>query len=297
MLDLLAPKASEKGLELACLFEDKTPPTMVGDVTRLRQILVNLVGNAVKFTGSGEVVVRVNSMKQPNGRFQLHFVVQDTGIGIPQERMDRLFKSFSQVDPSTTRKYGGTGLGLAISKKLANLMGGEMWVESTVGQGSAFNFTILAEQGKAQVFKPIKRTFDSDIGTKRPLRILLAEDNLINQKVAIHMLKRIKYRTDVVSNGYEVIEALKRQLYDVIFMDIQMPEMDGVEATQIIRQTLSNEEQPYIIALTANALNGEREKYLAQGMDDYISKPIKIQEIVSALKKVPQRDQKLLSAT
>ncbi|MEM7332132.1 MAG: response regulator [Chloroflexota bacterium] len=424
VLDLLAPKATAKKLELAYMIDNKTPPTIVGDVTRLRQILVNLLGNAIKFTESGEVVLQIKGMRQKHGRFQLHFAVRDTGIGIPQERMDRLFKSFSQVDTSTTRKYGGTGLGLAISKKLVELMGGDMWVESSVGQGSTFNFTILTESGtavskpflshnqpnlkgkhvlivddnetnrkilkkqmeswgmkpvmassgkealalinsqtpidlaildmqmpemdgaelaknihaipskknlclilltslgnfhetsdykhfSAQLTKPVKASllyntlmenftdqkivvprfkkpsFDAELGHKRPFRILLAEDNQINQKVITRMLERLQYRTDIAGNGVEVVEALKRQDYDIIFMDIQMPEMDGVETTNYIRQHISAERQPHIVALTANAMQGEREKYLSSGMDDFVSKPVQLEDLISALLRVP----------
>ena len=226
VLDLLAPIASKKGLELAYLFEDKTPPTIVGDVTRLRQILVNLVGNAVKFTDSGEVVVRVNSMKQPNGRFQLHFVVQDTGIGIPKERMDRLFKSFSQVDSSTTRKYGGTGLGLAISKKLANLMEGEMWVESIAGQGSAFNFTILTKQGTA-VLKPFLGSEQPDLTHKR---VLIVDDNETNRKILKKQLISWHMKPTMASSGQEALTLLEQEApFDLAILDMQMPEMDGME--------------------------------------------------------------------
>ncbi len=439
-LDVLAPKAADKRLELAYLIDRQVPIGIIGDITRLRQILVNLIGNAVKFTSTGEVVVAVQSKTLDEQQHQLHFSVKDTGIGIPKERMDRLFQSFSQVDISTTRKFGGTGLGLAISKKLSEMMGGTMWVESEDGKGSTFHFTInvgisteeinelpyyttqpdwenrhvlivddnetnrlilkhqvkswgmiphpvssgyealaqlragnefdiaildmqmpemdgltLAEEinkcakiekranadiplvmltslwGRkadsrdvlfaAELTKPIKpshlydalhnifarqmnttgeaskkitqrrrskteQKFDSEMSKKHPLRILLAEDNAINQKVALRMLARMGYRADVAANGVEVLEALRRQVYDVVFMDIQMPEMDGITATKEIRASFPYQ-QPHIIAMTANAMKGDRENYLAQGMDDYVSKPIRPDQLIRALNESP----------
>ena len=426
MLDLVAHKAAGKKLELAYLIEVNTPETIIGDVTRLRQILLNLLNNAIKFTEKGEVVLCVNAkcLSAQKGEYELHFEVRDTGIGIPKDRISRLFQSFSQVDASTTRKYGGTGLGLAISKQLSTLMGGSMWVESegVPGKGSQFHFTIKASHNKNQkelkenealhklagkrvlivddnetnrlillqyakgwkmdavlceggeealkcieqeaafdiaildmqmpgmdgiqlaqnlrklekgkdlplimltslgnqvdkksrefealLNKPIKPAalvnvlvgifvkqpvlvksqdrkseFDKSIGENNPLRILLAEDNVVNQKVAQRMLGRIGYRIDIAANGQEAVESLSRQTYDVILMDIQMPEMDGMEATQLIRSRWAADKQPYIIAMTANALQGDKEKYLALGMNDYVSKPVRVQELVEALAK------------
>ena len=428
-LDLLAPKAAEKDIDLAYIIADQTPSTIVGDVARLRQILVNLLGNAVKFTDQGEVVVSVTSRSLPplaggsEGRYELHFAVRDTGIGIPQDRMDRLFRSFSQVDASTTRKYGGTGLGLAISKRLSEMMGGTMWVESEVGQGSTFHFTIVAEAAPSQprlylrgtqpqltgkrvlivddnetnqriltkqteswemlpqaagsgpealewirqgdpfdvaildmhmpemdglavaaeirkhrdaqelplvmltslgrcveaaqgmefaayLTKPIKPSqlydvlvgifaerpihvgetapqpqIDHEMGRRHPLRILLAEDNVVNQKVALRMLERMGYRADVAANGLEVLEALERQRYDVVLMDVQMPEIDGMEATRRIHERWPAGQRPRIIAMTAHALSGDQERCLEAGMDDYISKPVRMEELMGALER------------
>jgi signal transduction histidine kinase/DNA-binding response OmpR family regulator/HPt (histidine-containing phosphotransfer) domain-containing protein len=435
-LDLLATRAAEKGLDLAYVIDPDVPEVILGDVTRLRQVLANLLSNAVKFTEQGEVVITVERFKhvnveQPiqhlNSNIQhLHFSVRDTGIGIPADRMDRLFRSFSQVDASTTRRYGGTGLGLAISRRLAELMGGEMWVESELGVGSTFHFTIQAEaveapkratqdemepllrdkrvlivddnatnrlilyrqtsswhmlpeatgsgvetlewmrsgraydlvildmqmpvmdgltlareirglggqaasvpmimltslgrrevreetrQFAAFLTKPIKPSalfnelvslfsgqavvispqakgdgfkLDATMGENCPLRILLAEDNATNQKLAINLLKRIGYQADIAANGVEAIQALKRQVYDVVLMDVQMPEMDGLEATRQIRLLLPPQRQPQIIAMTANAMQGDREVCLAAGMDDYISKPIRTEVLVQALSK------------
>ena len=424
-LDLNAATAYEKGLELAFLISDDVPDALIGDVTRLRQILVNLVSNAVKFTDAGEVFLSVTQHSAQNDVRELRFSVVDTGIGISAERMDRLFRSFSQVDSSTTRQYGGTGLGLVISKRLAEAMGGRMWVESEPNKGSTFSFTIMANalvpgesfapepavsprtlnnkrilvvddndvnrlimkhylyrwqaeshivnsgeealnllaQGQsfdlgildmqmptmdgvmlaqaiqalpgkrpfplillsslgqiaanesqglfvAQITKPVKpnslhRAIEQALGirnevasakmaelvpAKTPhhnLSILLAEDNIINQKVALSMLERIGYNVGVAANGHEVLAALRQQSYDIILMDVQMPEMDGLVATQLIRQNRALTKQPYIIALTANALKGDRERFLSAGMDDYLSKPVRLEELANAIDRCP----------
>jgi PAS domain S-box-containing protein len=431
-LNLLTAKTLDKKLELACLIEPTIPNIIVGDVTRLRQILVNLLSNAVKFTASGEVVVFVNARPVNNTNnnddrklLEIEFAVKDTGIGIPADRMHRLFESFSQVDTSTTRQYGGTGLGLAICKRLCEMMGGKIWVESEAGVGSTFFFTIsaiaaanqlsqeetvdneflgkrvlivddnatnrqiltlqtqswgmfncavesgsealkLVEKGvgfdlaildmqmpemdgitlaekirqkrncenmplvmltsinaqeivtqiKAVKFaaiinKPIQqrqlyRTISHILGSKLikvnqsdshlhnnqeelsltlPLRILLAEDNTVNQKVALLTLERIGYRADVAGNGLEVLQALQRQPYDLILMDVQMPEMDGLTATRKICQQFPDNQRPRIVAMTANAMQGDREICMKAGMDDYITKPIRVNELRKALSK------------
>jgi len=461
-IDLFTTEAAKKGLEMACLIDAQAPAAIVGDVTRLRQILINLIGNAIKFTERGEVVVQARSrnaergvgsretdlpaehpplLPTPRSASLLHFSIRDTGIGIPPDRMDRLFQSFSQVDTSTTRRYGGTGLGLAISKRLCELMGGAMWVESPPpsvppiggeergGLGSTFHFTIQAETAlrpiptylqKAQpdlrgrrvlivddndtnrriltlqtkrwgmlsrdtaspaealawirqeesfdvalldmqmpemdglmladeiqrerdanasasaslplvmltslgqqevetegafaafLTKPAKASqlydvlvdifaqeeparktrdaaapppFDPEMGKRLPLRILLAEDNAVNQKLALHLLKRMGYRADMAANGLEALEAVRRQTYDAVLMDVQMPEMDGLEATRRIRQELEESVQPRIVAMTAGAMKENREECLAAGMDDYISKPIQVEELIGALRK------------
>jgi signal transduction histidine kinase/ActR/RegA family two-component response regulator len=297
-LDLVASSAARKRLELACLLDDESlPHALVGDVTRVRQVLINLLSNAVKFTERGVIVLE--AAREPEHRNDkkaaVRFSLRDTGIGIPPDRIDRLFRSFSQVDASTTRLYGGTGLGLAISKQLVELMGGKIWVESEVGKGSTFHFTVVAEEisktseildKSAAEIRP-RPAIDHDLGRRRPMRILLAEDNVVNQKVALRILERLAYRGDVAANGLEVLQALERQEYDVVLMDIQMPEMDGLEATARIRQHRPAENQPWIIALTANALVGDRERYLAAGMNDYISKPVKIEELAAVLTRCP----------
>ncbi len=419
-LDLVAHQAAQKQLELGYFCGQGVPAAIFGDVTRLRQVLVNLLNNAVKFTEKGEIFLSVKIHEQgPDGRVTLLFEIKDTGIGIPLDRQHRLFQSFSQIDASNTRKYGGTGLGLAISKQLAEMMGGSMWARSSgrTGEGSSFFFTITVKgdeditevdhhdmmewvrgktalivddhpinlailekyvagwgmkslmfgtatealgspllheadvalldvqlpdmsgmalarelQGRhpelpivqlsslgyreasedvhieAFLFKPIKpfqilktltsifsgkatrlrreergKTFDPTLGEQQPLRILLAEDNLVNQKVAIRILNKAGYRADIVANGLEVVEAIQRQIYDVVLMDVQMPEMDGVEATRWIRKSGQAAYQPYIIALTANAFQEDMELYLQNGMNDYVSKPIRVESLMKAL--------------
>jgi signal transduction histidine kinase/DNA-binding response OmpR family regulator len=434
-LDLLAARAAERELELAYFCEPGVPDTVVGDVTRLRQILVNLVANAVKFTAAGEVVVTASAAAAADGRHEIHFAVRDTGVGIPPDRMDRLFRSFSQVDTSTTRKYGGTGLGLAISRRLAETMDGRMWAESAPGAGSTFHFTItvpvlatpvrasrrvdasqlhglrvlvvddndtnrrilalqtlswgmepraagsaaealawlrggehfdvaildmlmpemdgaalaaairalpasqamplvilssigrtelgtlmrpggteLGQTFAAVLTKPVKpaqlmetlvrvctdaapdaparlgaSTVDAHLGERFPLRVLLAEDNPINQKVELRMLERVGYRADAVANGLEALEALERRAYDVVLMDVQMPEMDGLEATRRLRARSAGTGRPQVIAMTANAMEGDREACLAAGMDDYVAKPVRLEALAAALERAARR--------
>ena len=436
-LDLLAPKAIEKGIEIACLIDPLTPVELLGDVTRLRQILVNLMGNAIKFTAVGEVTVSVVARLLQRSSVSSHldaptyairFSVQDTGAGIANDRLDRLFQPFSQVDSSISRVYGGTGLGLVISQRLCELMGGRIWVDSEVGRGSTFFFSIVVQAftdqpapvsidsqlcGKrlllldtnatsrhnlvlqaqswglhahpvqssqeflqhvstaapfdaviidhqmpdmashtlaaairrqpdgqtvplillsnhrvnpttepsetlftAYLNKPVKQSqfynllmelfgvqvapiqptetqskLDPTMAKRLPLKILLAEDNAVNQKLALLMLGRLGYRADVAGNGLEAIAALRRQPYDVVFMDVQMPEMDGLTATRQIRELALWSVRPRIIAMTANAMQGDREECLDAGMDDYISKPIRTKALTTALSACqPQTD-------
>ncbi|MBC7379414.1 MAG: response regulator, partial [Burkholderiaceae bacterium] len=429
-MDLIGGRAAEKHLDIAYQFENgndsgEVPVAISGDVTRLRQILLNLLSNSVKFTEKGEVVLTVRSELGASGDM-LHFTVRDTGIGLSETGLSRLFQKFSQADSTTTRKYGGTGLGLAISKLLAELMGGSMWVESAgPGQGSSFHFTItskptdlplgtrrdfLGEQpalkGKrilvvddnatnrrilalqtakwgmvvqdtedparvldmlkkdgfdlaildmhmpgmdgamlatrifeagytlplvlftslgrqesnaklfaatlakplrqSQLFDtlvsllgadaaprlaaaPIKPRIDAQMAERHPLRILLAEDNVVNQKLAIRLLQQMGYRADLASNGIEAIESIQRQVYDVVLMDVQMPEMDGLEASRQITAKWQSHARPRIVAMTANAMQGDREECLAAGMDDYVTKPIRVDALVEALMQVTGR--------
>ena len=431
-LDLVRLRAAEKGLELAYQAETDAPAAIAGDVTRLRQVLVNLLSNAVKFTEVGEVVLSVEAAQAPagegdgkQGEVVLHFAVRDTGIGIPADRIGQLFEAFTQVDASTSRRYGGTGLGLAVSKRLVGMMGGRLWVESTgvPGEGSVFHFTMRTRaapavrarphmsgeqpqlRGKrvlvvddnatnrrilvlqtrtwgmvardtgsahealewvqrgdpfdvgildlhmdemdgtalaaeirqyraaqalplvlssslgareagasvgefvAYLVKPIrpsmlfdalmgifgaeavsmeptaraKSSVDGEMAARHPLRILLAEDNAVNQKLALRLLSQMGYRADVAANGLEAIQALERQRYDVVLMDVQMPEMDGLEATRRICARWPRSQRPHIIAMTANVMQGDRELCLEAGMDDYVGKPIRVEELVVAL--------------
>ncbi|MFO1326711.1 MAG: GAF domain-containing protein [Rubrivivax sp.] len=427
-LDLVAARAAEKHLDLAYVFDDgrgELPTGVRGDVTRLRQVLLNLLSNAVKFTESGEVVLTV---ARGDGD-ALHLSVRDTGIGLSEQGMGRLFQSFSQADASTTRKYGGTGLGLAISRRLVELMGGRLWAESAgAGQGCTFHVTLPAPpaelpQGQRRDFvgtqpqlaglrllivddnatnrrvlglqagkwglvpvstaspdealawvregqrfdvaivdmhmpgmdgielaralrdaqpalprvlfsslgrkeagaddslfaawltKPLRQSqlfdtlvtlraellgarraapvaaprLDAQMATRHPLRILLAEDNLVNQKLALRLLQQMGYRADIAGNGAEAIESVERQPYDVLLMDVQMPEMDGLEASRRITARWGPAERPRIVAMTANAMQGDREQCLAAGMDDYLTKPIRVDELVRALQQVAPR--------
>lgn len=292
--DLIAASATEKGLNLDCRIEEIVPVVIISDPTRLRQILVNLLGNAVKFTEKGDVTLTVDAVQWDDGRFELYFAVKDTGIGIPQGELDKLFQSFSQGDMSTTRKYGGTGLGLAISKRLVEIMGGKIWFDSEEGKGSTFHFTVPVEASSLHLQSveesPVKAQGGSQFNAQSKvcsnMRILLAEDNVVNKKVMQQMLKKLGYETDLAANGIEVLEALKKQKYDLVLMDIQMPEMDGLEAATQIRRTLTENERPVIIALTACAMEGDRERCLDAGMDGYISKPVKMEDLGAALKNV-----------
>ena len=424
-IELLAAKAAEKKLDLVVLFEPDVPSIVIGDVTRLRQILVNLIGNAVKFTLKGEVVVSISVTGRSEESVKVRFSVSDTGIGIPPEKQDGLFQSFNQADNSTTRQFGGTGLGLAISKRLVELMGGTIGVESRKGEGSCFHFTIAVHPGAADrpswlntlpylegkyalfaednetqrrafaqwaqvwgleraeaknlaeveeklngtgpsfnlilldhdllelesspssylgylrtlpraqaskilllsytrfqaaeasafgldgfIAKPIRpsslldqmalalgvsgdieKAHNADsllnplMGERLPLRILVADDNNINLKVASKMLKRLGYAADTVTNGFEVLQILKTKIYDLIFIDIQMPEMDGFETARRIRVEWADREseRPRLIALTGTAMMGDRERCLDAGMDEYITKPIRVKELVAIL--------------
>ena len=425
--DLLSTKANEKGIDLLYIIDGDVPAYIDSDITRLRQILVNLVGNGLKFTEKGEILVKVSMLKLEGKDYELRFDIKDTGIGIAQDKIGRLFKAFSQADTSTTRKFGGTGLGLAISSRLAHLMGGDVFVESEYGKGSVFSFTIhtkipdripesssapaedylkgkkalivddnktnitilgkqceswgmqvmtfnegqkalddlaggtqydiglidmmmpemngieltqaikgtggnafplvllsssgmLSREDKhnknlfaAILLKPVKmghlysvlndvcrprniiiepnkqqvnKSQEALLGDSLPLQILLAEDNAINQKLALKILEKLGYTADVACNGLEVLEAFERQYYDLILMDVQMPEMDGYDASrEILSKFEGKTRRPHIFAITANALAGEREKCLEAGMDDYLSKPFRIEDVKNIIEK------------
>ncbi len=370
VLDLVAEHADTKGLALACLVHGDVPPWMAGDPGRVRQILTNLAGNAVKFTSAGEVVVRVTLAAQTAHDALLRFEVSDTGIGIPLAVQGRLFQAFAQADSSTTRRFGGTGLGLAICKQLVEMMDGQIGIESTPGQGSTFWFTVrlakrpapanvtdstapvlrspgmdglalaraiktdpalasvrlvlltsFSQRGHGQearqagiaayLTKPIHPSHLHDclvlvLGTPEETpatalitrhsvaearaqlraRVLVAEDNIVNQKVAVRMLEKLGCRADITANGLEAVQAVAHMAYDIVFMDCQMPDMDGYAATATIRarEAQTHSHLP-IIAMTANAMQGDREKCLAAGMDDYVSKPVKEGELLAMLQK------------
>jgi two-component system sensor histidine kinase/response regulator len=290
VLYIFASKAAQNHLNLSYHIQENVPLQIVGDHLRLKQILTNLVGNAMKFTERGEIWVFVHLENTgPNGQVKLRFDIRDTGIGIPEDKLNRLFKAFSQIDSSTTRKYGGTGLGLAISEKLVDLMGGQIWVESKPDLGSTFSFTIttyignLNSQAHFQDEKLIPNKLSTNFSKKFPFTILIAEDNQMNQHVILNILRKMGYSPDLAKNGQEAIEAVKQKEYELILMDIQMPVMDGLEATQIIRKTLKK--QPIIIALTANVMTDDEETCINAGMNDYIRKPFKLEELMNRLEK------------
>jgi PAS domain S-box-containing protein len=293
-LGMVELDAIKKNLNLAGTINKNTPETIIGDPSKLRQVLANLLSNAAKFTDKGEIIVKASSRRLGGDRYEVQISVRDTGTGISLDQMAMLFQPFSQADTSISSKYGGTGLGLAISRKLVELMGGRIWVESGVGKGSTFKFTIMAEavHDMPQTVSPeIRSPTAESVGLGREdrprLSILLAEDNSSSQKVALQMLKKLGYKADIAANGIEALQALERQHYDVVLMDVRMPEMDGLEATRIIRQRWPNN-GPKIIAITAYAQEGDREKFIKAGMDDYISKPVMKDDLAEVLEKYSQ---------
>ena len=281
-LEVLAARAAEKDIELACQVSTRVPDMLLGDSTRLRQILMNLVGNSIKFTEHGEVFVTVEMENAGSGaesEIPLHFVVTDTGIGIPADKQSMIFESFVQADGSMTRRYGGTGLGLAICSQLVALMGGRIWVDSQVGRGSSFHFTVrLRAEGTVEgAKKPAEPVFKK---AARPLRVLLAEDNEINQQVALEFLEMRGHSVRITPNGMEALAALATDRFDVILMDVQMPVMDGIKATTAIREKEKTTGQHIpIIAMTGYAMKGDRQRCLDAGMDGYICKPIRSREL------------------
>jgi len=296
-IGMLAVRAQQKGLELICNIHPEVPDSVIGDLTRLRQIIVNLIGNAIKFTDSGAVELSVGVDSRTPIEIGLHFVVSDTGVGIALEKQKLIFEAFSQADGSTARKFGGTGLGLSICSHLVELMGGKIWVESALGQGSSFHFTAVLGVGNpvmetAAAAPPVE--FASAVPAtdravqkeKRQLRILLAEDNAINQKIACHVLEKQGHHVTVTADGRQALSALDQAHFDVVLMDVQMPEMDGFETTGAIRarERGTGVHLP-IIAMTAHAMKGDRERCIAAGMDSYISKPLEIKELIELLEK------------
>ena len=286
-MNLMRPIASKKGLDLTYAINESAPEAVIGDSARLQQILANLISNAAKFTDNGAISVTISSEVLDGIRHGVHFKVEDTGIGIPEDKMGRLFQPFTQVDSSTTRRYGGTGLGLAITKKLVEMMGGKIWAESKLGKGSTFHFKIVVDASPIMLVssEKAKESLESDKeeDSNHVLRILIAEDNVVNQMVILKMLNKLGYHADVASNGTEVLDFLELQPYDLILMDVQMPEMDGFEAARAIRKRLGPADQPKIVAITAYALKGDRERCIESGMDDYLSKPVKLEDLRKVL--------------
>jgi signal transduction histidine kinase len=290
-LGLFRPRAQQKGLALTLPRQVQLPARLRGDPHRLRQILLNLLGNAIKFTERGEVRLEVSVKQQTLAHVELMFQVRDTGIGIPPEIQPVLFRPFMQADASTTRRFGGTGLGLAISRKLAALMGGEVGLESQVGQGSTFWFT-----GRFELIADALET-STELGSVGPatgashgcaLRLLLAEDNPVNQLVATRMLSKLGHTVEVVPHGARAMASWASKSYDAILMDCQMPELDGYAATQQIRHSQAGNPNIWIIAMTAHAMAGDREKCLESGMNDYLSKPLMFQALQAALGRIPR---------
>jgi signal transduction histidine kinase/CheY-like chemotaxis protein len=301
LLKPLAIRAEERGLALACRVLPDVPSGVVGDPGRLRQVLMNLVGNAIKFTEHGEIVVQLELASQEAGDVVLHYSVIDSGIGVPKGDQETIFMPFKQADGSTTRRFGGTGLGLAISTTLVQLMGGRIWVESTPREGSVFQFTV--QFGRADMADAPDRTA-GDGAFRRPLppamlpaeppprrlHVLLAEDNVVNQRLAASLLKRRGHRVTTVANGEEVLAAIVVTSFDIMLMDVQMPGMDGLEATRRIRlgERATTTHLP-IVAMTAHAMAGDRERCIAAGMDDYMSKPLSAQLLYEVVERVAGR--------
>jgi signal transduction histidine kinase/AmiR/NasT family two-component response regulator len=280
VIELMASRAQSKGLKLLSSLGPDIPVCLRGDSHRLRQLLLNLVSNAIKFTETGEVTVELSCVAEADGTVEIHCVVRDTGIGLSEEVQQKLFQPFTQADSSTTRNYGGTGLGLAICRQLVELMGGRIGVTSAPGKGATFWFNVPLEKGPAADCADVSRSrsasVTAELPSRQPVRVLLVEDNRTNQKIAAALLGKLGCKVEIVNNGRAAISAWERIPFDVIFMDCQMPEMDGFEATRKIR-ALENERAARattIVAMTANAMPGDRENCLAAGMDDYLSKPV-----------------------
>jgi len=295
-------RAHSKGLQLLTTVDERIPVSLIGDPLRLRQVLTNLVGNAIKFTERGEIAVSAAVTAQTAHQTDLRISVQDSGVGIAADKLELIFESFSQADTSTTRQYGGTGLGLTISRRLVELMGGQLWVESTVGHGSTFHFTLQLQRAGVAIpaieppapALPPQRTapvpdlamHDTPETQRVGLAILLAEDNRINQTLALKLLGKMGHRVQLAETGVQALKLYQQQSFDLILMDVQMPEMGGIEATQAIRQLehLQGQRIP-IIALTAHAMQSDEEKCLAAGMDGYLTKPIDRQKLQDALER------------
>lgn len=287
--EILLSKARSKGISLLTFIDPAIPPQLVGDPVRLRQILLNLADNAIKFTDQGSVMIHAELVTTSKNHPTVYFSVIDTGIGLTDQEIGRLFQPFSQADGSTTRKYGGTGLGLAISKRLVELMDGEIGVDSEKNNGAVFWFNLSFKNAEQTISDKAVHVIESEnqatTCANPNTHLLLVEDNPVNQKVANYQLKKLGYSVDAVTNGREAVEKLTTHTYPIIFMDIQMPEMDGIEATKIIRGMRGTKGDTPIIAMTANAMQSDKERYLNAGMSDYLSKPVTLGQLEEVLNK------------
>lgn len=281
LYDMFQAQSNAKGIFLTIAFDAGLAPFVIGDPTRIRQIFSNLISNAIKFTSQGGVIVRVE--RSDNGHLY-HAQVSDTGIGIPEEAQGRLFSAFSQVDSSITREFGGTGLGLAICAQLTELMGGSIWVESQQGEGSTFHFTFAVEPTEAVSVLSVDDSGGLSELALRGVHVLLVEDNTVNQLLAKKLLERIGLKCDLAVNGEQAVEMVMQNLYQLVFMDMQMPVMDGLTATRHIRE-LQHIDQPYVIALTANAFADDQRACVEAGMNDFLSKPLQFSLLQSAVEK------------
>lgn len=284
VISLIEPVANEKGIELSLKVAEAVPEGALGDTVRLRQILLNLVGNAVKFTANGQVELEV-SVERGGAKQQVVFLVRDSGIGMTAEQCSHVFEQFVQADASTTRKFGGTGLGLAISKQLTELMQGSIGVSSELGLGTTFSLRLPLQSAALPEPASVRASL-SHPPSGRATRVLLVEDNLINQKVAVRFLKKLGCETEVVGDGAQALSALNRSAYDVVFMDCQMPVMDGFAATREIRRREGDGSHTRIVAMTANAMTGDRERCISAGMDDYLSKPLKLSLLRDTVRRI-----------
>jgi signal transduction histidine kinase len=288
--ELMIRRAQSKGLKLVSSLDPGLPACLRGDPHRLRQLLLNLVSNAIKFTEKGEVAVELSGQAETPEAVELHCAVRDTGIGLSEETQQRLFQPFTQADSSTTRKFGGTGLGLAICRQLIELMGGKIGVTSVEGSGATFwfNVRLVKNTAPSRIAPPVSASPQTmDLSSRQGLRVLLVEDNRTNQRIAAAQLSKLGCKVEIVNNGREALNAFGKASFDAVFMDCQMPEMDGFEATQKIR-ALERERSARpvtIVAMTANAMHGDRESCLAAGMDDYISKPVDLIRMQAVLAK------------
>lgn len=288
MLDTVLPgfqlRAQEKSIGFECTIDDHVPPRLSGDSHRFAQIIVNLLSNAMKFTTDGTVGLTIQPDRTVGDFYQLQVSVSDTGVGIPEDKLDSIFEAFSQADGSTTREFGGTGLGLTITSHLVHRMGGRIWVDSTVGTGSTFHCIVKfapPSEAEEETQTPVEEAKPDT--TVRKLNILLAEDNLVNQKVAAGLLRKAGHTVDIADNGRIALEAAEKGSYDVVMMDVQMPEMDGLEATRHIRERIGTDLP--IVAMTAHAMAGDRQRCLDAGMDEYVSKPVTIEAMLEAIAK------------